>query len=1022
LNRFIFIILLYIITGPARLYAQQRRGPFIAYGSESKYLSSQNFTVHQSAGGYLWIGTQSGLVRFDGKRYKNFFSQPGNPASPSDNTIVDITEDKNGDLWFCGFFHGLTRYNTTTGTFKKYARPTRDDFPYYGIYCGLKDQRGNLWFGTGGRGLAKYSYEKDSFELFYPEPNNCKDGSVRGDNYVTGICEDSFDGNTLWCTSFKGLYAFDKTTGQFTHYSTGLRQKYAVDITMNCVEAGAGGRLWLGSWGEGLLCFNVKTKRFEHGKRKPVPAIINHIRLVNDSTLYLACFSDGLYQYHLKTNAYTNISPPAAPGDLAMEGFNANKISVTANAGIFTGGNHFIYQLHPAFNRLRTNMRFPDAQPGSDITIQSCIWDAQRRCYWLGTAGGSGLYRFGSAGAAIHPVSVAGKKEGEIFYNLNSDGLQRVWVAGHRQGLFLWSDERQRFEKPAAAALPPLPDSVLNHIFRMQSDAAGNLWLLSDRTVYYWNVKTHTAEAFPLIWQPGYKGPEILLPARLIAGTENDLWVLTQTGLFHCERNSKKTTHLYYNAAGPGKQVSNEYLDGLVNKYKTLWLTSGNGLGSYDRETGKFVNNHSVEDGLPSMMVRGLAADSSGNVWANTVAGLALFDAKKKMWSTFDRFDGLEREYLDVETFITANQKIIIDQGNGFVLRDVAAMQATSQPPVIRFTEVKINEKLYSLEKLPASGVLRLLHSQNNVQIEFAAMDWLYPAKTRYVVKIEGLEKTGTWIPNTDARIYLAGLSPGKYMVRVKALSSSGQWSPEIALTVIVKKPFWRTTGFIAGIILLALSLLYFLYRYRIGQLKELHSMRNRISRNLHDDIGASLSNINILNELARRNAANPHKTTQYLEKAGEDIQRISESLADIVWNINPENDMPESLFVRMMRYAADMAEARNIACSFSFPGTEEGLNMDMDKRRDIYLVFKEAVNNLVKYSGATEASVVLSVAGKTIRLQVTDNGRGFDAATSKTGNGLQNMRQRAQTWGGRLTVSSTPGGGGTTLLLEMPL
>ena len=102
------------------LIAQQQMGPYMAYGPEAKYFSNLNYSVYQSKNGYLWIGTSSGLIRFDGKRYKNYFADYTNPNSPSDNTIFDIAEDKNHDLWFAGFEHGVTKYNQHTGRFKKY--------------------------------------------------------------------------------------------------------------------------------------------------------------------------------------------------------------------------------------------------------------------------------------------------------------------------------------------------------------------------------------------------------------------------------------------------------------------------------------------------------------------------------------------------------------------------------------------------------------------------------------------------------------------------------------------------------------------------------------------------------------------------------------------------------------------------------------------------------------------------------------------------------------------------------------
>lgn len=198
----------------------------------------------------------------------------------------------------------------------------------------------------------------------------------------------------------------------------------------------------------------------------------------------------------------------------------------------------------------------------------------------------------------------------------------------------------------------------------------------------------------------------------------------------------------------------------------------------------------------------------------------------------------------------------------------------------------------------------------------------------------------------------------------------------------------------------------------KLEQQKILLEMRNNISRNLHDDIGASLSNINILNELTRRNVADPEKASTYLQKAGDDIQRISESLSDIVWNINPQYDDMDNLYVRMKRYAADMFDGKNILGQLNFPIETENISMPMDQRRDFYLIFKEAVNNLVKYSKATEATVEVYTDDQFIHLLVVDNGKGFDKENVRQGNGIQNMKQRAAKWNGQLNMTSANGKG----------
>ncbi|MEO5942902.1 MAG: tetratricopeptide repeat protein [Ferruginibacter sp.] len=225
------------------------------------------------------------------------------------------------------------------------------------------------------------------------------------------------------------------------------------------------------------------------------------------------------------------------------------------------------------------------------------------------------------------------------------------------------------------------------------------------------------------------------------------------------------------------------------------------------------------------------------------------------------------------------------------------------------------------------------------------------------------------------------------------------------------------------AILLLLAGILFNRYQLKkkLEQQKLLLEMRNDISRNLHDDIGASLSNINILNELTKRNVANPAKANVYLSKAGDDIQRISESLSDIVWNINPQYDDLDNLFVRMKRYAADMLDGKNIDATLSFPDESEKITMPMDQRRDFYLIFKEAVNNLAKYSNATKANVEVSYFHNLIHMLVQDNGKGFDMESVRLGNGLQNIKQRAEKWKADIHIESGDGNG-TKILMNMKI
>ncbi len=200
---------------------------------------------------------------------------------------------------------------------------------------------------------------------------------------------------------------------------------------------------------------------------------------------------------------------------------------------------------------------------------------------------------------------------------------------------------------------------------------------------------------------------------------------------------------------------------------------------------------------------------------------------------------------------------------------------------------------------------------------------------------------------------------------------------------------------------------------------QKLQIIRDDIARDLHDDIGASLSNINILNELAKRNTGNAYKANEYLNKAGEDIQYISEGLHDIVWNINPKYDDLNNLFIRMKRYAGDMLDGKNILYEINFPENPNDIKLDMNKRKDLYFIFKEAVNNLIKYSGAFNANIFITIQHNKLLLHIEDDGKGFDLNNIVPGNGIENMTHRAENLKAKLTIESKEGKG-TKILLTM--
>jgi signal transduction histidine kinase len=237
-----------------------------------------------------------------------------------------------------------------------------------------------------------------------------------------------------------------------------------------------------------------------------------------------------------------------------------------------------------------------------------------------------------------------------------------------------------------------------------------------------------------------------------------------------------------------------------------------------------------------------------------------------------------------------------------------------------------------------------------------------------------------------------------------------------------VKPPFWLTGWFFSAVITFVTFMAYAMHRQRINRLLAVEQVRNRVARDLHDDMGSTLSTINILSSMAKAKLnTDAIKTGEYINKISDNSQRMMEAMDDIVWAIKPVNDNMQKVTGRMREFATSVLEAKDIELDFRVDKEVYDVKTDMEARRDVFLIFKEAVNNAVKYSRCDKVWVHISAQHGRLMLLVKDNGIGFDVKQADAGNGLGNMRKRADTLNAQLQVQSRPGEG-TRVSLSLPL
>jgi signal transduction histidine kinase len=360
------------------------------------------------------------------------------------------------------------------------------------------------------------------------------------------------------------------------------------------------------------------------------------------------------------------------------------------------------------------------------------------------------------------------------------------------------------------------------------------------------------------------------------------------------------------------------------------------------------------------------------------------------------------------------------------VLRSCApyAFSDEPQPPPIFITGLRINGDARAIADLGEAHMSRLTlnPSENHLQIDFVGLAFGTGEALRYQYRLEGAD--ADWQALTSLRaVNYANLAPGAYRFAVRAMNAEGQFSPTPAsVEFTILSPIWQRWWFVSMAAALIGLIAYALYHRRVARLLELERVRTRIASDLHDDIGANLTKIGILSEVVRQQA---NGADRQMKESLSSIARISResvaSMSDIVWAINPKRDTLRDLMRRMREFAGEIFANRDIEFELSAPAADAYLKLGGDVRRTVFLIFKEAINNVVRHSDCDRVDVELRVDGSLLVLTVSDDGKGFEITRESAGNGLASMRSRAASMGGQVDIDSRKTSG-TRVSLCLPI
>ncbi len=789
----------------------------------------------QDTRGFLWLGTQSGLNRYDGYRFEIYRHDPSNPSSLTNDWIAALGEDPSGDVWVGTEGGGLSRWRRATDSFLHYRHDPDDSSSLSGhrvidlawdVAPEAREGQASetLWIATLDAGLNRLDSENGSFERFRHDPTDA--ASLSHDQLGALLVGRN---GTLWVGTWGGLDRFDPSTGTFRHYRHDPGDPRSLsDDRVRAIVEDARGRLWVGTH-HGLNRLDADGEsfdRFVHDPSRPSSLSHDWVRsLFEDSDGRLWVGTDGglnLWREEVAGFAAYRADPddPESLGsDIVMQitedrsgvlwigtlGGGLGKWNPStwsfphhrapgegSSNSIFAisedpGGGLWIGTLGSGLERVDRDTGSRErhgAGPGGlgDNRVTALLHDREG-ALWIGTVGG-GLSRFdrrsGTFESHRHDPQRPGSLSNDAVTVLYEDRRDRLWVGTWIGGLNRYRGEGtfRRFRHD-----PEDPSSLgIDRVFSLAEDAEGRLWVATDGAGL--NLWREESEDFVrLLHDPEY--PTGLSDGQLLslhADAAGRLWIGTKSG----------------------------GLDRLV---------------SFEEKSGRAeFENHSSADGLPSDTVSGILSDDSGHLWLSTNGGLSRFDPESRTFKNFDTSHGLQsNEFNQGAYYRSASGEMFFGGVNGFNAFFPDRIRTnTAVPPVVLSGLTRFNEPLPLERPLYDLAALSLSYKDHFLAFEFAALDFTAPEKNRYRYQLSGFDDA--WISlRSDRRVTFASLEPGRYTLRVQGSNNDGVWNEEgLALAVTVKPPFWQTWWFRGLMLLAAVAAVWTGYLARTRQIRRL--------------------------------------------------------------------------------------------------------------------------------------------------------------------------------------------------------
>jgi signal transduction histidine kinase/ligand-binding sensor domain-containing protein len=968
--------------------------------------------VFKDSRNLMWIGTANGLFRYDGTNTHYERHQPGDTTSIPNNTVVSIAEDRDGNIWL-GTLGGVACMNPYSFKCKVYTHQshTLPDGNFDNKI--LTGPEGEVWTGNSG-GLYLLDKKSNTFKRVWRDllPNK----NVSG--YVNSVLYWSKD--TLVMGTFDDLILLNVNNFGFKRISP--LQK---DLLVGPIHIDAQHRLWIGTWSEGCIIGNSTLTDFQQYKwEKDLPSgvdnIVSSFSEINSPTEHEMWIGGSWVLCKIPIGNQEKIDlSQASAYELGANKNNRDQQTVTCLLNdnenyVWTGSGTGIARFSVEKKIFKT---LPFQLNGSVQHIQQIHVAGKDYICISNWHGSRGLALLNLQSNEIKYVdSIAkGDRFGSNISGLAVDKFNRVWVAS-LAGTFLMNDQFVvTNDLLKSKNKEDIPTSKKTNDILLSNDT---VWLSCYKNgIDLYDLNLHKIKHFAANDGSGLIDDLI---ERIFRDHNGNIW-LCSNGYFYKYLPTSARFQKYDFSVEHGTYSPNDVTE-LPDGHLVIATETG-GLIYFDPVTEKFerifIPLLDKEDAITSV-----TSDDEGNIWWLTSHHLVKYQPHSKKFTLFGEEDGLNT--FDLQWIRCINGKEIYLAESGRIIQFLPVnLKNKIKPPEVIMHAVQVNDSAV-LTSQPLHD-LHLKYNQNKIYFEFDGINYTKPEQNQYAYKLSGIDKD--WIYSNRNSVSYANISPGSYTFRVKASNYSGEWSKEYLVNLSIAPPFWKTWWFISISVLVFGTLFFLIVRYisqrnlrerilRLEKEQAIEKERNRIARDMHDDLGSGLTKIAILSEVAKTQLQQQDAATSQLENISNSSRELVDNLQNIIWVLNPRNDSLENLSAYIREYTLKFFESTDVIASFNYPNQIPVVKLSEEQRRNLFMVVKEILNNAAKHSCCKTVTIDLFIKNRLLHLQVKDNGKGFDLKnTRQFANGLINMKQRMEQINGTYEIESQPGQGTATKL-----